>query len=540
MYAIHGSCMTLIQNRGTQPLCCWYSAAAEFTWSWCTWSRPCALRHGVFSQLSGQQQADSGLDLPGGDSAALVVVSQTRGLTGDALKDVAHEAVHDAHSFGGDAGVGVDLLHHLVDVDGVALLPGLSPLLACLADSRPGSLAGLLQSHDGGALEAQVGLEVLSDLPHQALEGQLADQQLGGLLVAADLPQSHGTGPVTVRLLHAAGAGALLRAALVASCFLGAFPPVDLRAVCLVLAMISLSPEAVQGAALPLQSVHHIHGGHSLPLSVLGVGDGITDHVLQEHLQHTAGLLVDQTGDMLHSAAASQTADGGLGDALDVITEHFTVAFSASFADFLGGCCLLGGRCLRGCCLLGRHLLLRALCDLLHGGFLGRSSRLLRLLGCYCLLGGWLLSGGFLRCCCRLLGFGCGLLRYLLGLYGGLGCLEGAAGSGSLDLHKGSILHQLLHGAFHLVGVVDAFNGKLLLQGDIGNPFTLLGGGDGFQHEISGAGACLLRLGGCLPRGLGRCGGSGFCHVVFKVDSLDLLKRKHKVAVFRQLMCEPH
>uniref|UniRef100_A0A8D3DG34 Si:ch211-113a14.27 n=1 Tax=Scophthalmus maximus TaxID=52904 RepID=A0A8D3DG34_SCOMX len=67
------------------------------------------------------------------------------------------------------------------------------------------SLAGLLQSHDGGALEAQVGLEVLGDLSHQALEGQLADQQLGGLLVAADLPQRHGTGPVAVRLLHAAG-----------------------------------------------------------------------------------------------------------------------------------------------------------------------------------------------------------------------------------------------------------------------------------------------------------------------------------------------
>ncbi|KAA8578695.1 hypothetical protein FQN60_010562 [Etheostoma spectabile] len=66
-------------------------------------------------------------------------------------------------------------------------------------------LAGLLQSHDGGALEAQVGLEVLSDLSHQALEGQLADQQLRGLLVATDLSQSHGTGPVTVRLLHAAG-----------------------------------------------------------------------------------------------------------------------------------------------------------------------------------------------------------------------------------------------------------------------------------------------------------------------------------------------
>ena len=66
-------------------------------------------------------------------------------------------------------------------------------------------LAGLLESHDGGALEAQVGLEVLGDLPHQTLEGQLADQQLGGLLVPADLPQSHGTGPVAMGLLHAAG-----------------------------------------------------------------------------------------------------------------------------------------------------------------------------------------------------------------------------------------------------------------------------------------------------------------------------------------------
>ncbi|KAF3857803.1 hypothetical protein F7725_011004 [Dissostichus mawsoni] len=90
-----------------------------------------ALRHGVFSQLSGQQQADSGLDLPGGDSAALVVVSQTRGLTGDALKDVAHEAVHDPHGLGGDAGVGVDLLHHLLSfLDFLLFFPVLLTLLA--------------------------------------------------------------------------------------------------------------------------------------------------------------------------------------------------------------------------------------------------------------------------------------------------------------------------------------------------------------------------------------------------------------------------
>ncbi len=52
-------------------------------------------------------------------------------------------------------------------------------------------LSSLLQGQDCTALEAQVGLEVLGNLTHQALEGQLADQQLSALLVLADLTQSH-------------------------------------------------------------------------------------------------------------------------------------------------------------------------------------------------------------------------------------------------------------------------------------------------------------------------------------------------------------
>lgn len=55
------------------------------------------------------------------------------------------------------------------------------------------SLDGLLESTDGGRLEAKVRLEVLSDFTDQALEGQLADQQLGGLLVTTDLTESDGT-----------------------------------------------------------------------------------------------------------------------------------------------------------------------------------------------------------------------------------------------------------------------------------------------------------------------------------------------------------
>jgi hypothetical protein len=56
------------------------------------------------------------------------------------------------------------------------------------------SLNGLLESADGRRLEAKVRLEVLSDLTNEALEGELADQELGGLLVATDLTESDSCG----------------------------------------------------------------------------------------------------------------------------------------------------------------------------------------------------------------------------------------------------------------------------------------------------------------------------------------------------------
>ena len=79
-----------------------------------------------------------------------------------------------------------------------------------LEESHQVSLRGLLQSHDGRALETQVGFEILSDLTDQTLEGELADQKLGALLVTSDFSQSHGSGPVTMGLLHAScGRGGL-------------------------------------------------------------------------------------------------------------------------------------------------------------------------------------------------------------------------------------------------------------------------------------------------------------------------------------------
>ena len=86
-----------------------------------------------------------------------------------------------------------------------------------------------------------------------------------------------------------------------------------------------LTSESVQGTSLPLEGIDDIHGGDGLPLGVFGVGDGIPDHVLKEDLEDATGLLVDEAGDPLDSSPPRQTADGGLGDALDVVTEHLDI-----------------------------------------------------------------------------------------------------------------------------------------------------------------------------------------------------------------------
>ena len=72
----------------------------------------------------------------------LVVVGQARGLSGNALKDVVHEGVHDAHGLAGDTSLGVDLLQDFVDVDGVTLLA--SPVTLLVFPGRLGFGGGFL------------------------------------------------------------------------------------------------------------------------------------------------------------------------------------------------------------------------------------------------------------------------------------------------------------------------------------------------------------------------------------------------------------
>mmetsp|Transcript_10602 Transcript_10602/g.18054 ORF Transcript_10602/g.18054 Transcript_10602/m.18054 type:complete len:129 (-) Transcript_10602:63-449(-) len=94
----------------------------------------------------------------------------------------------------------------------------------------------------------------------------------------------------------------------------------------------NLSAETVEGLSLTLEGVDDIHGGDSLTASMLGVGNRVTDDILKEDLEHTTGLLVDETGDTLDTTTTSETADSGLGDTLDVVAKDLAVTLGASLS----------------------------------------------------------------------------------------------------------------------------------------------------------------------------------------------------------------
>tara|TARA_B110001452_G_C15066593_1_gene372284 strand:- start:266 stop:649 length:384 start_codon:yes stop_codon:yes gene_type:complete len=85
--------------------------------------------------------------------------------------------------------------------------------IGVLEEADEEGLGRLLEGEDGVALEPDKvhvifrSADVLRDLADEALEGELADEELGGLLVLADLTESDGTGPVAVGLLDATGGG---------------------------------------------------------------------------------------------------------------------------------------------------------------------------------------------------------------------------------------------------------------------------------------------------------------------------------------------
>ena len=101
--------------------------------------------------------------------------------------------------------------------------------------------------------------------------------------------------------------------------------------------------EAVEGSALSLESVDNIDGGDRLALGVFGVGDGITDDVLEESSQDETGLVVDERRDSLDTTASGESADSRLGDAHDGGLERgLGASLSAGFAGNLAELAALG------------------------------------------------------------------------------------------------------------------------------------------------------------------------------------------------------
>jgi hypothetical protein len=103
-------------------------------------------------------------------------------------------------SFSSDSASELDVLGHNRDTLGMD-----GAEIGVLKQTDEVCLRRFLQSSDGRALESKISLEILCDFTNKSLEGQLADEQLGGFLVPTNFSQGNSTGPVTMRLLHSSG-----------------------------------------------------------------------------------------------------------------------------------------------------------------------------------------------------------------------------------------------------------------------------------------------------------------------------------------------
>ena len=79
-----------------------------------------------------------------------------------------------------------------------------------LEESNEVCLSSLLESKNCRALESEVSLELLSNLANQALEWELANEELSRLLVSPDFSEGDSAWAISVGLLHAASGGGVL------------------------------------------------------------------------------------------------------------------------------------------------------------------------------------------------------------------------------------------------------------------------------------------------------------------------------------------
>ncbi|WVZ03616.1 hypothetical protein V8G54_024422, partial [Vigna mungo] len=88
---------------------------------------------------------------------------------------------------------------------------------------------------------------------------------------------------------------------------------------------IESASKTIECPSLSLQRIHHVHGRNSLPPSVLGIGHSVANHILQEYLQHSSGLFIDQSTDPLHATSSRQSPYRRFRYALNVVPKNFPV-----------------------------------------------------------------------------------------------------------------------------------------------------------------------------------------------------------------------
>ena len=98
---------------------------------------------------------------------------------------------------------------------------------------------------------------------------------------------------------------------------------------------VALTSETVEGLSLTLEGIDNIHGSDSLAAGVLSVGNRVTDDVLEEDLQHTTRLFIDETRDTLDTTTTGKTTDRRLSNTLDIVAKNLSVTLGSSLSESL-------------------------------------------------------------------------------------------------------------------------------------------------------------------------------------------------------------
>ena len=115
------------------------------------------------------------------------------------------KSVDDLRAFATDTTGKLNILGHDGDTLGVN-----GTKVGILEQTNQVGLSGFLEGKNGRSLEAKIGLEVLGDLTDKTLERELADEQVGRLLVTTNLTASDSSWTVSVGLLDSSsGRGTL-------------------------------------------------------------------------------------------------------------------------------------------------------------------------------------------------------------------------------------------------------------------------------------------------------------------------------------------